>query len=256
MEKKDPILMTVAGEVVWLTLSRPPLNFLNRHLLQLFESYLESLGEKPECRALVLESDGTAFSAGLEPVERTREAIFLLLEQYHRVIRALCAFSRPTISLVRGLAFGAGNELAACCDFVFASEKASFGQPEVKAGSLPSVAPLILPPLVGERRSLDMILTGNVINAKEAERIGLIHRALPEEQIRVAVDELIGTFRGFSTPVLGLAVQSMRAARLRELDSHLREAESLYLNQLMDLEDSAEGLKAFLERRPPQWKNK
>lgn len=256
METTELISLTIAGEAARLKLRRPPLNFLNRELLHLFESRLESLGENPECRVLILEAEGAAFSAGLDAAERTREAIFLLIEQYHRVVRALCDCPRPTIALVRGLALGAGNELAACCDFVLAAEKATFGQPEVKTGSLPSVAPLILPPLVGERRALAMILTGNVVNAKEAESIGLIHRALPEEQLPLAAEELLNTFRGFSIPVLSLAVQSMRAARIRELDSHLREAESLYLNQLMDLEDSTEGLNAFLERRPPQWKNR
>lgn len=256
MDINELVSLSQEGDAARITLRRPPLNFLNLELLRGISSHLESLGEFPACQALILDSDLPAFSAGLEMSELTRDRIFLLLEEFYRVGRSLNSFVRPTIALVRGIALGAGNELLACCDFVIASEKASFAQPEVKVGSIPSLAPLVLPPLIGERRASEMILTGNFINAPEAERIGLINRALPEDQVAGAAEELVKTLRGLSTPVLDVALRSVRSARTYQLESRLREIESLYLNQLMNLEDPLEGVRAFLEKRQPVWKNK
>ena len=206
-------------------------------------------------RALVLESAGPAFCAGLDVQEQTRDGIFLLVEQFHKLANAICSCSVPTIALVRGMALGAGNELAACCDFVFASESASFGQPEIKMGALPTLAPLLLPPLIGQRRAGEMILTGRLLGAREAQAIGLIHRAMPEDQLQGAVAELLRSLRELSLSVLELGVDSIRKARLSEMESRLHEAEALYFNNLMELDDRMEGVRAFLERRPPKWSN-
>ena len=255
MEKTDLISIAREGDTIRLSLQRPPLNMLNLDLLRHLEGQLESMVRTPEACALIIDTESQAFCAGLEPSELTREAVFLLLEQFHRTARLICNFPRPTVAIVRGLALGAGNELAACCDFVFASEKASFGHPEIKIGSIPSLATLLLPPLIGQRRALEMILTGRFIGAKEAERCGLINKVLPDDQLAKGADELIATFRGLSSSVLEVALRSVRLARTQEWDRHVREVESLYLNDLMELEDAAEGVRALIEKRPPRWKN-
>jgi cyclohexa-1,5-dienecarbonyl-CoA hydratase len=255
MNSMDPIALSWEGDVVRLVLQRPPLNLLNLELLHRFEEHLENLARDNQARALIIDTEVPVFCAGLEPSELTRERVFLLLEQFHRTARQLCNHPRPTIALVRGMALGAGNELTACCDFVLASEKASFGQPEIKIGGIPSLAPMLLPSLVGQRRALDLILTGKFIGAKEAERLGLINRVLPEDQLLKAAEELVSTFRSLSNAVIQVALQSVRMSRIREWDRHVREAESLYLNDLMELDDAVEGVQAFVEKRPPRWKN-
>jgi cyclohexa-1,5-dienecarbonyl-CoA hydratase len=256
MEAPELTSLSTTGDVTRLILRRPPLNFLNLELLRQLEEHLESLGDDPQCRLLVLDSEGPAFSTGLDMSEQTREAIFLLLERFHHVVRLLYSVPRPTLAIVRGMALGAGNELAASCDFAFATEQASFGQPEVKTGTIPSVAHLILPGLVGARRALELILTGNLISAKEAAALGLISRVISEDKIEAAIGDLAGLLRGLSAPVVALALLEARESLTRQLEERLRRAESIYLNQLMDLEDTAEGIRAFLERRTPQWKNR
>jgi cyclohexa-1,5-dienecarbonyl-CoA hydratase len=256
MEAPEFTSLSTTGDVTRLILRRPPLNFLNLELLRQLEEHLESLGDDPPCRLLVLDSEGPAFSTGLDMSEQTREAIFLLLERFHHVVRLLYSVPRPTLAIVRGMALGAGNELAACCDFAFATDQASFGQPEVKTGTIPSVAHLILPGLVGTRRAMELILTGNLISAKEAAALGLISRVVPEDKMEAAIGDLAGLLRGLSAPVVALALLEARESRTRQLEERLRRAESIYLNQLMDLEDTAEGIRAFLERRTPQWKNR
>ena len=248
--------LTTTGELIRLTLKSAPLNLLHRAMLQQIQELLESLGDSPAGRFLIVDSDGAAFSAGLDMAEQTKEAVFLLLDQYHTVARMLSAFPRPTIAIVRGIALGAGNELAACCDFVLASLQAAFGQPEIRVGTMPSLASLLLPQRIGLQRTLQMILTGNPVDAREAERMGLIYRAVPEDALDAVLEELLDSFRGSSTAVMELALRSARHARTHELEQHLREAQSLFLNELMDLEDPGEGVRAFLEKRPPRWKHR
>jgi cyclohexa-1,5-dienecarbonyl-CoA hydratase len=255
MNSSELVSLTTGDDVTRITLRRAPLNFLNVEMLRQILEQLESLAASPPGRLLVIDSDCAAFSAGLEMGEQTREGVFLLLDQYHTVVRALCTFPRPTVAVVRGVALGAGNELAASCDFVLASLQATFGQPEIKVGAIPSLAPLLLPQRIGMQKTLQMILTGNPVDAQEAERIGLIYHAVPEDSLDKALEELVNSFRSSSAAVMELALRSARSARVRELESNLREIQSLYLDELMDLEDAIEGIRAFLEKRPPQWKN-
>ena len=244
------------GDIARLTLRRPPLNFLQLEMLRQIQNHLFSLGDSPPCRILLIESEVAAFCAGLDMTQHTGESLFLLLEDFHGVIQTLNSFPRPTIALVKGMALGAGNEILAYCDFVIASEKASFGQPEINVGSIPSLAHIALPGLIGQRRATEMILTGKLVPAVEAQRIGLIDRAVPENQIEAALEDQLKILRSLSKSVTELALQAVRRDRTRALEANLRDAESLFLNQLMDLEDAAEGVKAFLEKRTPKWKHR
>ena len=252
----ETIELKRSADLARLILRRAPLNYMNRELLESFQAAIESLGDSPPCRALIVESEAKAFSAGLDIQEQGRESAFLLIEQFHALARSLMTFPRPTLAIVRGMALGAGNELAACCDFIFASEAATFGQPEVKFGSIPSLAPLLLPPLIGSRQTLELILTGDFIPAKDAQRMGLAYAVAPDEQLWDSVEALLNKLRKLSVTVSQLALESARASRVRALEEHLRESESLYLNRLADLEDYSEGAKAFLEKRTPKWQNR
>jgi enoyl-CoA hydratase/carnithine racemase len=193
--------LTTQGDLIRLTLRRAPLNFLSREMLRQIQELLESLGDSPPCRFLVVDSGCAAFCAGLEMAEQTPESVFLLLDQYHTVAHTLSRFPRPTIALIEGMALGAGNELAACCDYALASLQAAFGQPEIKVGTMPSLAPLILPPRIGIQKTMHMILTGRPVDALEAERMGLIYKAVAPETMSGATEELLSSLRGSSIAI-------------------------------------------------------
>jgi cyclohexa-1,5-dienecarbonyl-CoA hydratase len=154
------------------------------------------------------------------------------------------------------MALGGGCELAACCDFSFATEDAKLGQPEIKAGIFPPVAAVVYPRIIGLRRTQEMLLTGKLYTAREAERIGLISRAAPLDAIDQEVQRLLDFLKSFSSPVLRLTRQAITDGLTLPFDEALRAVEEIFLNDLMSTEDAQEGLLAVLERRKPEWKDR
>jgi cyclohexa-1,5-dienecarbonyl-CoA hydratase len=154
------------------------------------------------------------------------------------------------------MALGAGCELAIFCDFVIAGESATFGQPEIKIGIFPPLAALFYPTVMGSRRATEMILLGENIDAKRAQSYGLISKVVPDERVADEVDNVATKLAGMSAAVLRTATRAVRIGVTSNFQSMLDQVESLYLNDLMSLEDSTEGVRAFLERRKPEWKNR
>ena len=154
------------------------------------------------------------------------------------------------------MALGGGCELAVVCDMVLASDRAAFGQPEIKVGVFPPVAAALFPRLVGRNRALELLLTGEPIDAAEAHRIGLINKVFPA----ASFGEMAGEFLRKLTSLSGSTLRLTKRAVGRGLDKNLAEAitavEQLYLGELMPTDDAREGLNAFLNKREPVWKNK
>jgi cyclohexa-1,5-dienecarbonyl-CoA hydratase len=231
-------------------------NALNLRSLEELAYLLDQLELKESAKVVVISGNEKAFSSGLDIAEHTDENVYQLLDAFHRVARRMMELECVTFSVVKGMALGAGCELAAACDFCFAVDTAKLGQPELKAGLFPTVAPVIYPRLVGMRRTFELILTGRIYDAREAETIGLVSRALPADKIDAEVEKWIQFLKGFSTPVLRLARRAIADAAYMPFSEGLRHVEEVYLNQLMSTEDSKEGVRALRERRQPVWKHR
>ncbi len=246
------INLRMDGRTAWITLSRPPLNVLNIAMMRELDAALERA--LPQCDILILHGAGPkGFSAGAEVGDHTPERAGEMLSTFHGLFRRLARAECVTIAAVHGLCLGGGMELATFCDFVIAEEPAKFGQPEIKLACYPPVALVTFPQLCGMRAAMDLILTGRTVDTREAHRIGLVTRLAPEGQLAAAVDALLGELRGLSGSVLRLTRKTLWRLHADAFEKQLAEAERVYLGVLMKTHDAPEGIRAFLEKRPPVW---
>jgi cyclohexa-1,5-dienecarbonyl-CoA hydratase len=151
---------------------------------------------------------------------------------------------------------GGGCEVAIFCDIVLASEKAKFGQPEIKVGVLPPIAVVMFPRLMDRKKALELILTGDVITAPEAKNLGIVNQVIPVEEFEAKKKEFIQKFTTLSGAVLKITIKSINLTIGLDYHNAIKIVEDIYLNELMGTDDANEGLQAFLEKREPVWKNK
>jgi cyclohexa-1,5-dienecarbonyl-CoA hydratase len=244
--------------VARLTLNKPPLNVLDIAMMREINAALESLQGETSVNVLVFEAaEGSkAFSAGVDVSEHTADMVEEMIDVFHLIFRQMDSLELPIVAVVGGAALGGGCELALFCDMIVASEKASFGQPEIQVGVFPPIAVVALPRMIGSKKTLEMVLTGDRIRADEAERVGLVNNVVPPDELQAAADELVGKLTKLSGAVLRLTKRAVRESSSLGFEEGLSTVEKLYLGPLMDTEDANEGLAAFMEKRDPVWKNK
>jgi cyclohexa-1,5-dienecarbonyl-CoA hydratase len=251
------ILGEESGHTVKLTINRPPSNVLNIATMSEINSALDEAEKRDDIHFIVLTGAGEkAFSTGVDVKDHTPEKVGEMLEVFHDIILRLADSEKITIAAVNGYCLGGGCELAMVCDFIVARERAVFGQPEINLGCFPPVAAAYLARLVGARRAAELVMTGKSISAREAERIGLVNRVVPDDQWPTAFDDLLGELSKKSAAALKLAKQALRYGSAAEMRTAVKATERIYLDQLMATEDAHEGIAAFIEKRAPIWKGK
>ena len=243
-------------DVARLVLSRPPLNVMTVEMMREMAAALDEAAGRPGLKALVLSGDGKVFSTGVAVEAHLGDRVKEMLETFHDLFRRLRALECVTVAAVRGAAIGGGAELATFCDVVIAADDATIGQPEITLGVFPPIAALHYPRRIGVARTLALLLSGEVLGAAEAQRIGLVDRVVPADRLAEAVESQLARFRAQSVPVLRLTRRAVLEAAGAPFDVALAALEDLYRYELMATEDAAEGLRAFLERRTPVWKDR
>jgi cyclohexa-1,5-dienecarbonyl-CoA hydratase len=256
MEFKNIILEKTSG-IARLTINRPPVNVINFETLKEINAALEKLAGDSDARVVLIRGSGNrAFCAGIEVKDHLGEMMPRMMKEFQRLFELLRDVDKPTIAVVNGVALGGGCELVAGCDFAIASEKAALGQPEIRLGGLAPAAAALFPRIMGEKRAFELIVLGDNITAAEAERIGLVNRVVPEADLDKTAEEIARKFlipSGLSVRLVRQALH--RCADLSEYWAALEKATELGI-QSWGTEDGQEGLKAFLEKRTPVWKNK
>jgi cyclohexa-1,5-dienecarbonyl-CoA hydratase len=252
------IYLHITENVARLTLNRPPYNVLTRQMMDEISKAIEGLREARGVRALVIEAskECTAFSAGVAVEDSRPDRAFQTLESFQRVFTSMLDISKPVVTVVDGPAIGGGCELAALGDMIVATPRARFAQPEIRLGVYPPLAAVILPHAIGHKRALEMILTAEPLSAADAAKLGLVNRLVPEDKLQEEVDKVLAKITEQSAPVLEMAKKVLYETIGLPLGHALRRSADIYLNQLMDLADAHEGLRAAVEKRKPVWKDK
>jgi cyclohexa-1,5-dienecarbonyl-CoA hydratase len=250
------IQLRVEQNVARLTLNRPDHNLLNETMLREISDAISFAGDQKEVRLIVLDSACRVFSGGVDVGEYTSDRVFQMIDAFHSVFASMLETSKPVLTVVNGPAIGGGAELAAFGDLVIATPKARFAQPEVTIGVFPPLASTILPFLVGPKVALELVLLGEPVTAERALDLGLVNRLVPEAQLESTVKELSARITGHSGPVLTMAKKAILGGMGLSLRDGLKNSMDIFLNELYRLEDSQEGVRALVEKRKPNWKNR
>lgn len=250
------IIFDTSTFVAHISLNHAPYNVLTVPMMVELAEAIESLNGRGDIKCILLDSSQKMFSAGISLEDSRPERVFQTLDAFTRVFQAIGEISKPLIVVVNGQAIGAGSELVAFGDMIIATPNARFAQPEVKMGVFPPFAAIMLPQLIGPKKTYEMILTGQPMSAEEAQQFGLINRVVAEADLTRVVNETLGRIGEISAPVLEMTKKVIGSTMGLPADEAIKRSHDIYLNQLMDLEDAQEGLRAVLEKRKPVWKNK
>lgn len=252
------IRFRIDDRVARITFARPPLNVFNIAMMREIGEALNECLPHRDLAAIIFDAapGSRAFSAGVAVEEHVPDTVFQMLDSFHAVFRMLAQISRPVFALVDGPALGGGCELVAACDIVIASERARFGQPEIKLGVFPPVAAILLPRVIGEKRARELIMLGDMIDAAEALRLGLVNYVVPAADLEPKLQSVLVKLRDLSAAALAMTRTALDLGGQTSFQSALTEVENLYLNELMKTEDANEGVRSFMEKRKPEWRHK
>jgi cyclohexa-1,5-dienecarbonyl-CoA hydratase len=238
-----------------LRLARPKANIIDGAMIAALDGALAEHLPNPNLAAVILDHDGPHFSFGASVEEHLPDQCAEMLRGLHALVRRMVDCPVPILVAVRGQCLGAGLEVAAAGNLIFAAPDAKLGQPEIKLGVFAPVASCLLPERIGQARAEDLLFSGRSASADEAHSWGLV--------AAIADDPAAAALAFFDTHLANLSVSSLRlavrAARIDFADrvkAKINLVETLYLDTLMKTADAAEGLLAFIEKRPPKWGNR
>jgi enoyl-CoA hydratase len=257
----ENLSLTVDEGIATLAVNRPDkLNALNEQTIREIGQAMDEIAARDDVRGVILTGTGAkAFVAGADIAELARMGPVDGIEVSRlgqRVFRAIELSRKPVIAAVNGFALGGGCELALACHLRIASDKARFALPEVKLGIIPGYGgTLRLPRIVGKGRALELMLTGEMIDAAEAHRIGLVNRVVPADQLEAEARKLLGTILQNGPVALGLAIECTTRGMEMSVDDGLA-LESNLFGLLASTTDMREGMTAFLEKRAANFSGK
>lgn len=254
----ETLLLEMQGSVAVITLNRPQaLNALSPQLTKELSILLEALENDEDVAAAVLTGNERAFAAGAD-IKVMQQMTYMDAYRSDFITNSwdrLASFRKPIIAAVAGYALGGGCEFAMMCDFIIAADTAKFGQPEITIGTIPgSGGTQRLARFIGKSKAMDMILTGRMMDAHEAERCGLVSRLVPAAELLTEAVKIAAQISKQSAPINMMAKESVNRAFEGSLAEGLRFERRLF-HSTFATEDQKEGMQAFVQKRPPVFKN-
>ncbi len=261
MDDAAHIHITREDRIAILTIDRPRANSLNRQVLMELDTAFAQVASDPQVKVIIITGSGGLFSAGADITEIGEFMGYAdakaMAEHGQAVLNRIESASKPVIAAVNGrFALGGGNELAMACHLRIAEEGARLGQPEIRLGLVPGWGGTQrLPHLVGEGRALELMLTGEQIDAAEAHRIGLVNRVVPAGQALAEARALAQVIAQWSAPALAAILQSVHRGRDATFAEGLSGEADAFVH-ICETEDKQEGVSAFLQKRPPRFQDR
>lgn len=258
MAAYNTLTLSIADRVATVTLSRPDvLNALNAEVMREVASVFDELDRNSDVAVSILTGEGRAFAAGADIKEMQAQSFSdMYLHDYFAGWDQFARCRKPVIAAVNGFALGGGCELAMMCDLILASDKAKFGQPEIKLGVTPGMGGSVrLTKAVGKYKAMDMVLTGAMIDAAEAERIGLVSRVVAHDDLRATATAVAKEIAAFSIPAIMASKEMVGRSLELSTTEGVRFERRLFMG-LFGTHDQKEGMIAFVEKRPPDFKDR
>lgn len=260
MNGEPLVLRRDEGGIVWLTLNRPAArNALSVALMSDMQAALDAVAKDASARVVVIAGAGPGFCAGHDlreiranPGRQSYEAVFA---QCSRLMTSIVSLSKPVIARVHGIATAAGCQLVASCDLAVAAEDARFATPGVNIGLFCSTPMVALSRAVGRKQAMEMLLTGELIDAEQARQWGLVNRVVPTEKLDAAVTALARDIAAKSPLALAIGKEAFYVQAELGLDAAYAYASEVMTRNMM-ARDAVEGVDAFLQKRAPIWEGR
>jgi len=251
------IVLQQEDNVSTILINRPPYNVLDIEAINETSMALRLVEKDSSTKVVVIRgAGGKAFIAGVDVKDHSEEKGEEMVEAFTSLMHGLISVGKPTIAAVEGVCSGGGFEMAMYCDMVVAEEGAKFSQPEIKLAVFPGPAIVLLNRKIGRNNAFEMIITGDPIDASEAEKLGLVNKVAPKGEMDRVLKEFCGRITDKSLATLKLT----RYAIYRAYDMEFRKAfewvDDVYSGKVMHTEDFKEGISSFIEKRKPVWKNR
>jgi cyclohexa-1,5-dienecarbonyl-CoA hydratase len=231
-------------------------NVLTTAMLRQLAIALRGVAADDTVRVVRLDAEGKAFSAGVDVGEHLGDLLPAMMDALADLFAAFEDVPQPIVAVVQGVCLGGGLEVVLGCDLVVAAERATFGQPEIKLGVFAPPATVLLPRRIGLGAATGMLFTGESVTAAEARRLGLVNEVFAIEGFDAAAAAWIDKLLALSGAGLRRAKRALAAARSLPVREAHERVHDLYMNDLMTTFDAHEGLRAFVEKRPPSWRHR
>lgn len=251
----ENIIFEVKDRVGKIIINRPPPNIIDMKVLYEMIAAMEELN-KGNAKVLIITGAGDkAFSTGVSVQDHLPDKVNETVPLFGKFFRTMASIAQPTIAVVKGYCLGGGCEVACFCDLVIAAEGSQFGQPEIRLGDYAPLAIPAYPKIIGRKKAFELLITGDTIDAREAERIGLVNKVVPKDKLEEEVAGFVKKLTDLSLVSIKASKRALYAGYDVPFEKALDISEYIYLNTLAKSKDGMEGLRAFLEKRKPVWKD-
>ena len=250
------IKVDTADGVKRITFKRPKHNVFDIEMMKEINAELSGSMRDADLKCIVFLGEGPSWCAGVEVGDHKPEMVDDMIAEFNGIFERTEKLDIPLVAGVHGNCLGGGMEMAIACDIIVASEKAAFGQPEIKLGFFPPYAAIRLPELIGPARAIEVCTTGRIYPAADAKLMGFVSHVLAGDEYEKGLEKIVGDIAKCSPLILRLNKRAVKQHLGMGFEAAIRGVGDMFLNELMKTEDTLEGIASFEEKRKPVWKNK